>query len=79
MGPLRHFVEIGGRENRNPHPMFDCRYYQWLHPELAGQRINPLVHYLTNRARGGGIPTLCSTEPWRGFRARSPARRRSIP
>jgi GT2 family glycosyltransferase len=44
--PLRHFLEHGWQEGRNPSPDFDIRYYLETNPDVKNAGINPLVHYL---------------------------------
>jgi hypothetical protein len=40
-----HFCEVGFRANRNPHPLFDTKFYREKH--LAeGPHVNPLLHYI---------------------------------
>jgi hypothetical protein len=51
--PLLHFIETGGRLG-NPHPLFDCQAYVAANPEVAGLRLNPLLHY-ARKSRAGGL------------------------
>ncbi len=53
--PLKHFIERGGQEGRDPHPLFDSSFYL-EHPELAELQINPLIHYLHDGASKGLDP-----------------------
>ncbi|VTU21374.1 Demethylmacrocin O-methyltransferase [Variovorax sp. PBS-H4] len=46
--PLLHYVMRGGVEGRNPHPLFDGRWYLSRYPFLVAKGINPLTHYLKN-------------------------------
>lgn len=43
MDPVRHFVNHGFKEGRNPSPVFDTKGYVVEH-SLEGTGINPLVH-----------------------------------
>lgn len=47
--PLRHFLQHGTREFRNPSPSFVTAKYLLDHPEALFARVNPLVHYIASR------------------------------
>lgn len=53
---LEHFVTVGWREGRNPHPLFDVHYYlsQIATPLPAG--FDPLHHYFSRGAEDGLNP-----------------------
>ena len=41
----RHFCQFGFKQNLNPHPLFDTRFYRARH--LSGKPdVNPLLHYI---------------------------------
>tara|TARA_Y100000588_G_scaffold248390_1_gene262852 strand:+ start:4670 stop:8122 length:3453 start_codon:yes stop_codon:yes gene_type:complete len=44
--PLRHYIRHGYKENRNPNPFFDNKFYKEKHLKNK-EGINPLYHYLT--------------------------------
>jgi hypothetical protein len=44
--PLRHYLEFGAREKRDPSPFFDTAWYLAHNPDVADAGTNPLVHYL---------------------------------
>lgn len=44
--PIKHYLEFGWREGRNPGPFFDTGYYLREHIDVRQQGMNPLVHYL---------------------------------
>jgi O-antigen biosynthesis protein len=44
--PLRHYLEVGCKERRDPNPLFDTSYYLKQNPRVAESGINPLVHYI---------------------------------
>jgi GT2 family glycosyltransferase/glycosyltransferase involved in cell wall biosynthesis len=44
--PLAHFLLYGGREGRQPDPLFDTEYYLSANPDVAAAGTNPLVHFL---------------------------------
>jgi hypothetical protein len=50
LSPLAHFVLIGGREGRSPHPLFDSAYYLRRNPDVAVAGANPVLHYWTHGA-----------------------------
>jgi GT2 family glycosyltransferase/glycosyltransferase involved in cell wall biosynthesis len=54
--PLRHYLEHGWREARNPNPLFDTQWYLDASPDVLESGINPLLHYL----RFGGF---CGRDP----------------
>ena len=47
LDPLKHFLEHGWRERRDPHPLFDNFYYLNRNRDVASARLNPFYHYLT--------------------------------
>lgn len=55
LNPYRHFLEKGGLEGRDPHPLFDSSFYM-ENPEVAELRINPLAHFIHEGARRGFDP-----------------------
>ena len=57
MNPLLHFLENGGFEGRNPHPLFDCQYYLANNPDVAQSGVNPLLHFLENGGFEGRNPS----------------------
>ena len=51
--PLKHFLEHGWREGRDPHPLFNSQFYLGRNPDLAAANVNPFYHYLTvGKAQG---------------------------
>ena len=46
LDPIRHFLEIGAAEGRDPGPRFSTRRYRDRHPDLAGTTRNPLLEFL---------------------------------
>lgn len=47
MDPWKHFCEHGFKENRNPHPLFDTRFYRDCY--LADDaETNPVAHYMAS-------------------------------
>jgi hypothetical protein len=50
---LKHFLETGWREGRDPNHHFSCADYLESYPDIRDARINPFVHYLkTGRLEG---------------------------
>lgn len=43
---LEHYRHFGWREGRNPHPLFDTRWYMARNPQCMAEGIEPLGHYL---------------------------------
>jgi len=44
--PVRHYLESGAQEGRDPGPSFSSRGYLRLAPDVAAASLNPLLHYL---------------------------------
>lgn len=47
--PIRHYIEYGAYELRNPNRYFDTKEYYIKHPAIIIDNVNPLVHYLDNQ------------------------------
>ena len=43
--PVRHYLEHGASERRNPSPFFDTGYYLDANPDVATAGVNPLGHF----------------------------------
>ncbi len=51
--PVRHFLDFGAREDRDPSPDFSVRFYRKHYRREVGAGVNPFFHYLAvGRARG---------------------------
>jgi len=48
--PLRHFMDYGWRELRDPNSLFDTKWYLQTHPDVADSGGNPLLHYIRHGA-----------------------------
>ena len=60
--PLRHFIDVGAFEGRDPNPLFDCVWYLERNADVRAAGINPLVHYAKAGWREGRDPhTLFDT------------------
>ena len=55
-GPLRHYLERGAAEGRDPNPLFDSDWYLQEYPDVAQTGMNPLLHYLRYGALEGRNP-----------------------
>lgn len=44
--PLKHFITIGWKENRNPSAQFDLSFYLSNNPDVRESGTNPLLHYI---------------------------------
>ena len=56
MDPLRHFIESGLRERRDPNRWFDGAWYTRQYADVAAAGAHPLLHYLTDGAKQGRDP-----------------------
>jgi hypothetical protein len=69
LNPIRHYLDFGAREGRNPGPVFDGEEYLASHDDLAAAKanplvhLNPLVHYL-RFGRAEGRPLRSSYSDW---------------
>jgi hypothetical protein len=45
-GPLRHFLEVGWKEGRDPSGGFSTEAYLDANPDVREKNINPLLHFL---------------------------------
>jgi hypothetical protein len=75
---LRHFIDKGWKELRNPHPGFDLWFYWSEYLDAETEAVNPLVHFLAEGRRRGhatlpaveSVPPPEAPEPgWRPRRA----------
>ena len=53
MDPIKHYLEYGAREERDPCAAFSTAGYVSRYPDVAKAGINPLVHYLKYGRREG--------------------------
>lgn len=54
--PLRHYLQIGGFQGRDPGPLFCSRWYLNNYEDVRKTGLNPLVHYLTMGREKGYQP-----------------------
>jgi lipopolysaccharide biosynthesis protein len=53
--PAIHYLRVGAKEGRDPHPLFDTDWYLKHNPDVAESGLNPLVHYLRWGAAEGRV------------------------
>lgn len=51
--PLKHYLDYGWLEGRNPNPYFNTGWYLKRYPDVLAARVNPFYHYLTYGWREG--------------------------
>ena len=51
--PLRHYLEFGWSEGREPSAVFVGRAYLKANPDVAASGMNPLVHFVLHGALEG--------------------------
>jgi GT2 family glycosyltransferase len=56
LDPLRHFIESGLRERRDPNRWFDGAWYTRQYADVAASGVHPLLHYLSEGAAQGRDP-----------------------
>lgn len=61
--PVRHYLESGAREGRDPSPGFSTRGYLERYPDVEESGTNPLVHYLSFGQAEGRVPGESDSEP----------------
>lgn len=54
--PVRHYLESGAGEGRDPSAVFSTRGYLERYPDVGESGTNPLVHYLSFGQAEGRIP-----------------------
>ena len=54
--PLRHFIDIGLAERRNPNRWFDGAWYARQYADVGAIGAHPLLHYLSTGAALGRDP-----------------------
>jgi GT2 family glycosyltransferase len=52
LDPVRHYVEFGAREGRDPSPSFNSREYLASYGDAAAIRVNPLLHFISEKRLG---------------------------
>ncbi len=62
--PLYHWMSIGWREGRKPHPLFETGWYLSQDPEIVDSGLNPLLHYLDQGAGAGLDPYPLFDSDW---------------
>ena len=62
--PWAHYIAFGASESRNPHPLFDTRYYLARNRDVAASGINPLMHYFEYGASEGRDPGARFDTSW---------------
>ena len=54
--PIRHYIDHGWKEGRNPSSLFNTSYYLNQNPDVRATGINPLVHYVKSGRKEGRRP-----------------------
>ena len=65
--PLRHYLNSGVREGRDPHPMFHTRFYLSQVNERKDAIADPLSHYLQSGTKHGLSPHPLFDRLWYRF------------
>ncbi|WP_396595206.1 hypothetical protein [Brevundimonas sp. R86498] len=54
--PFDHFVAVGWKEGRDPHPDFSVSDYHLVNPDVAAAGLNPFIHFIRHgRAEGRSL------------------------
>ena len=59
LDPVSHYLEVGAREGKDPHPLFDSSFYLLKNPDVGKTGMNPLTHFIEIGADEGREP-----KPW---------------
>ncbi len=68
LNPLAHFLHHGGKEGRDPNPLFDSAHYRRKSRLVEAAESNPLVHYLESGAAAGLDPNPLFDSKWYSWR-----------
>ncbi|MBB2963697.1 glycosyltransferase [Methylobacterium sp. R2-1] len=71
--PVRHFLDFGAREDRDPSPDFSVRFYRKHYRREIGAGVNPFFHYLAVGRARGYRPTPFGLGTWPAQVAPTPA------
>jgi glycosyltransferase involved in cell wall biosynthesis len=58
--PVRHYLDAGWREGRNPTPDFSTNFYLSEYRDVAEAGLNPFLHYLLHGRSEGRHPNAAS-------------------
>jgi hypothetical protein len=56
MDPLIHYRDMGSKELRSPHALFDSKFYAQQHSDVVAAKADSLVHFLLEGAKLGYNP-----------------------
>ena len=62
--PIRHFLDFGVREDRDPNPHFSLRFYRSQYRREIAPGVNPFFHYLAVGRARGFKPNAYGRGPW---------------
>ena len=43
---IKHYIELGWKEGKNPSDKFDTKYYLDTYKDVRDANVNPLLHYI---------------------------------
>jgi hypothetical protein len=62
--PMRHYLQFGAKEGRDPNPLFDTDWYLSQYPDVAQIGVNPLRHYIQYGVSEGRDPNPLFDTDW---------------
>lgn len=62
--PVRHYVQHGAREGRDPNRLFSSSWYLANYPDVAEAGLDPLTHYILRGAAEGRSPGPLFDAAW---------------
>lgn len=54
--PIQHYINIGYKNNFNPSPVFDTKWYLEDNPDVKKIGMNPLIHYILHGRKENRLP-----------------------
>lgn len=57
LDPVRHYLEHGAAEGRNPNAFFDTKRYLAANPDVRASSLNPFLHFILYGFREGREPS----------------------
>ena len=69
MNPIKHYLNFGWKEGRNPSSIFNTDEYLNFNADVKQAGINPLLHYLKyGQCEGGRLPSCPSNKHTKRFK-----------
>jgi glycosyltransferase involved in cell wall biosynthesis len=53
---IKHYMAVGFKDGKNPHPLFDVAFYLRTYPDVAAEGTDPFDHFLNGGWKEGRCP-----------------------